>query len=137
MKIKKGKILLEFIYNLFLWQILYLTSIIALPEEYAKNLLLYYLPIAYQGGFVLNGILEQERKYGKKNTLLFWLNTFGLIFIGSRFSQAFLYLIIAKNEKMLYSLGIIELGIQLNRECLLYIALIVTMILSFANCIEE
>ena len=62
MRIKKGKILLEVIYNIFLWIVFYTTTINNIDEQYARSLFLFYIPIIYQEGFIIHNLIEKDYK---------------------------------------------------------------------------
>ena len=137
MKIKKGKIILELIYNVFLWTVFYITTIESPDEQYAKSLFLYYIPIIYQEGFIIYNLLEEEKKNGRKNNVLFAINAVFVGFLSSRFIQALCYLAVEKNQKFLYTLGIAKFGFSVQREDIFLIILGSTVVVTFFNCSEE
>ena len=136
MKVKKGKILLEIIYNIFLWSIFYMTSINATDEQYAKNLFLCYIPIIYQEGFIIFAILEEEKKGNKKSSWVYYINVIFTTIIALRFIQAICYMIVEKNNNILYTFGIVKFGWLFSKENILLLILCCTIVVTLTNCCE-
>ncbi|BBA51893.1 hypothetical protein FV113G1_22430 [Fusobacterium varium] len=137
MKVRRGKIILEIFYNIFLWAVFYLTTKDKDSERYAINLCLYYIPVFYQEGFIIYELLEQERETSKKNTIHYLLNCAGIFILFLQSIQVSCYLLVEKNEEMLYSLGIATFNYPINKETLLLIPLGIITILACSNCLEN
>lgn len=155
MRIKKGKILLEVIYNIFLWIVFYTTTINNIDEQYARSLFLFYIPIIYQEGFIIHNLIEKDYKKKEeskkrknlkvKNDIVtsiilgtvFWVNVLFVIISALRFFQALAYLTLEKNGVLLYTLGIHKYGFLMKKDTMFLMVLGFLIVISCLNCLEE
>lgn len=113
-----------------------MTSINATDEQYAKNLFLYYIPIIYQEGFIIFAILEEEKKGNKKSSWVYYINVIFTTIIALRFIQAICYMIVEKNNNILYTFGIVKFGWLFSKENILLLILCCTIVVTLTNCCE-